>query len=331
MPRTGDSPEEHILRTTEAAFAHGERTIADLLDAQNVVTRFLIHEQVRAGVEVLTDGGARWHDPLSHIAAKFDGITLGASRPLPFRAGEYRVPQITGKLMRRNDPQRMLADEYRFARNALGQLPTSPERAGRLSLKPVLVGPYTLARYSESTRREFSSVQARTEAFAEMLAQEIAPLAAAGASLVQFDEPAILENARDWELVQAAFSHIATVRDATARTGRRIQLAVHVYAGPQNHLLDKLCKLSVDFLGLDFAAEPALANALPANLKHNIVAGLVSATSATLESESSIRATLDAVLAKASGSVQIAPASGLETLAPAAALGKLALLAKLRR
>ena len=102
-PRNGDSSEEQILRKTSEAFARGERTIADLLDAENVVTRLLIHEQVRAGVELLTDGCARWADPIAHVAGKYSGITLGRTRKLPWSDADRQL-RARLALMRQLEP-----------------------------------------------------------------------------------------------------------------------------------------------------------------------------------------------------------------------------------
>src|ERR1700683_4695791 len=56
FPRVGDSFELQLLRRTIAALDRGERTTADLLDAENEMTRLAIADQVAAGLEVITDG-----------------------------------------------------------------------------------------------------------------------------------------------------------------------------------------------------------------------------------------------------------------------------------
>lgn len=328
FPRSGDSPEETILRKTSEAFHRGERTIADLLDAENVLTKFLISEQVRAGVDCLTDGCGRWADPISHIAAKFEGITLGVKRNLPGTRLPYRVPRIVGKLGRKAEPSRSLAEEYRYARNALGLLPTSPERAGRLSLKPVMTGPYTLARYSESDLPGFGSVEARAEAFAELLSKEIAPLAQAGADVIHIDEHAILANPGDWEVCQRTFSHISMVRDAASQNApRRVKLALHVYGGPQAALLDRLLKLPADVIGLDFTAETELlAAVVKGSQVTKVSAGLVSGRNSHLEDAGEVQKKWEALLAGGKVPAAVGPAGGMEALPPESAFAKLRLL-----
>ncbi len=333
FPRSGDSAEETILRKTSEAFHRGERTIADLLDAENVLTKFLISEQVRAGVDCLTDGCGRWADPISHIAAKYEGISLGAKRTLPGTKQLYRVPRIVGKLGRKSESSHSLAEEYRYARNALGLLPTSPERAGRLSLKPVLTGPYTLARYSESELPGFGSVEARAEAFAELLSHEIAPLAQAGAGVIHIDEHAILAHPDDWEVFKRVIGHISMVRDAASKNApRRINLALHVYGGPQAALLDMLLKLPADVIGLDFTSDKSLLSAVAgSSAAAKISAGLVSGRDQWIEDAADVKKVWDALVAGGMAPVSIGPAGGLEGLSPDTAFAKLSLLSALER
>ena len=75
-PRVGDAPDLQLLQRTIAALDRGERTTADLLDAQNTVTRGAIADQVKAGLDIVTDGQIRWNDPISYLAAKLDNIEL---------------------------------------------------------------------------------------------------------------------------------------------------------------------------------------------------------------------------------------------------------------
>lgn len=325
-PRNGDSSEEQILRKTLEAFAQGERTIADLVDAENVVTRFLVSEQVRAGVELLTDACARWTDPISHFAGKFEGVTLGEARPLPGTPVTFKVPRIVAKPKRR--PKRTLTEEYRFACNALGLVPTSTDRAGRLSVKPVLTGPYTLARFSESDLPEYAAFEARAEAFSELLALEVAQMALAGATILQVNEPAILEHPGDWEILRRTFSRIAGARDGVAHGKHRLKLALHVSGGAgQISMLEELLRLPADILGLDFTTEPGLIDAVATSCAGRaICAGFVSNDPARREDENQLRGDLEKLLGKVQAPIYIGPAGGLETLSRDAAFSKLSML-----
>lgn len=327
-PRNGDSSEEQILRKALQGFEHGERTAVDVEDAENVVTRFLISEQARAGVELLTDGHVRWADPIFHLAAQWDGIVRGDERTLPGTQINYRVPRIVAKPAKKPDGPRSRAHEYRFARNALGLLPTSSVQAGRLSIKPVLIGPYTLARLSESDLKEFSSVESRAEAFAETLAAEIAALASSGATLIQVDEPAILSHPADWPIFRHSFARLAGARDAASHGTRRIQLALHVYGGEQTPHLDKFMQLAADILGLDFTCDAALLGAISGAGRDRVLsAGIICASTATRDDALVLRRNLEALLRANADSLRyVGAGSGLAGITRPVAFEKLATL-----
>src|ERR1700734_1329099 len=146
-PRVSNNPESQLLERTAVSFSRGERTSADLLDAQNTVTRRAIAEQVRAGLEIITDGQIRWNDPISHLAGKLEHVTLQETLPYFRTQTHFRQPVLSDKTVRRSA---VVVEEYSFARNALGHLPTPAGKAGRLAIKPVLTGPYTMAKLSAS-------------------------------------------------------------------------------------------------------------------------------------------------------------------------------------
>ena len=62
-PRIGDGPELQILRRATTSLDRGDRNTADLLDAENDMIRRAIADQLKAGLEVITDGQIRWYDP----------------------------------------------------------------------------------------------------------------------------------------------------------------------------------------------------------------------------------------------------------------------------
>ncbi len=211
-PRVGDAPELQLLQRTIAALDRGERTTADLLDAQNTVTRGAIADQVKAGLDIVTDGQIRWNDPISYLAGKLDNVVLQDSVPFFDTEKLCRQPLFTGAPLRRGN---LVVAEYSFARNALGHLPTPANKAGKLAIKPVLTGPYTLAKFSLSGRSENggagtpATLEARAMAYGEILAPEIEALSQCGAEMIQIDEPAILRNPGDWSIFERALAAAA--------------------------------------------------------------------------------------------------------------------------
>ena len=142
-PRIGDSPELQVLRRAIAGFDRGERPAADLTEAENEMTRRAIEEQSAAGVELLTDGLIRWNDPVSYLAGKLDGVRVNGLLRLFDTNFYFRQPVIEARPERKGP---LTVDDFRFAREALAATPNG--NAGPRKVKPVLTGPYTLARHS---------------------------------------------------------------------------------------------------------------------------------------------------------------------------------------
>jgi 5-methyltetrahydropteroyltriglutamate--homocysteine methyltransferase len=325
-PRFGETHELLILRRTMDALAEGERTTADLLDAQNDMTRRAIAEQVKAGLDIITDGLIRWNDPISHIPGQLDNVRMEELLPFFDTQTYYRQPVVTGKMLRRGH---LVAADYSFARNALGHLPTPAAKAGKLAIKPVLTGPYTLAKYSMSengaSRASDDDLESRTRDFAEVLAVEIETLGQGGAQLIQIDEPAILFHPGDWKIFESSIQHLAARRDLVKRSGRTLELALYTYFSDATPFYEKLMSLPVDILGLDLVSGPSLADAIDANGSAKPLAlGMVSGCNRAMEQIETVARILDRILPKIyGGRAYLGPSCGLEYLSRSVAFAKL--------
>jgi 5-methyltetrahydropteroyltriglutamate--homocysteine methyltransferase len=334
-PRIGDGSELQILRRATSALDCGERNIADLLDAENEMTRRAIADQLNAGLEVITDGQIRWYDPVSHIASRLENVKIAGLRRYFDTNFYFRQPVITG-IPKRTDA--LVAKDFSFARNALGHLPTPKHLAGRLTIKPVLTGPYTLAKFSLSSYSGngaadcFSSLEARALAYAEALAAEILELAQIGASLIQIDEPAIIKYPGDWKIFERALAPLVAARDNAASEESRPELALYVYFHDSAALYEKLLALPVDIVGLDFTYNPKLADLVAsAGSPKPLGLGLIDGRNTKVEHPGDIARQLDRLLPKIHGGRAYLNAScGLEYLPRDRAFAKLELLSKIR-
>lgn len=331
-PRVSDSPESRLLERTAVSFDRGDRTSADLLDAQNTVTRHVIAEQVRAGLEIVTDGLIRWNDPVSHFAGKLDNVNLQDSFPFLGTAKLFRQPVFSGKPARR---AAMVLDEYSFARNALGHLATPPGKAGKLAVKPVLTGPYTLAKLSadEGPNRSgagthHTSLEDRALAYAEIIASEIEALVQSGAHLIQIDEPAILTHPGDWAVFASATATLGASRDKLRSAGRKIDLALYTYFGDASPVYEKLLALPVDILGFDFTFNATLLETVvSAGAPKPLALGLIDGCKVQMEASASVAKQLDRLLPKIAGDhIFLGTSCGLDNLPAPVAFAKLALL-----
>ena len=328
-PRIGDSLDLQVLRRTIAASDRGERTAADLLDAENEMTRRAIADQVRAGVDLVTDGLIRWYDPISHLAGKLEGIRIKGLLRFFDTNTYFRQPVLAALPKRKSQ---LVVDDYSFARNALGHLPTPPEKAGKLAIKPVLTGPYTLAKFSLSENGAAGALEARAMAYAEALAPEINALAASGADFVQLDEPAIIKYPNDWKIFEQALAPLVKARDEARARGRRLELALYVYFHDCAPLYEKFVVLPVDVVGLDFTYNPKLLDIVAAaGSSKPLALGLIDGRNTKLEDPATVARQIERVLPKiAGGRAYLGPSSGLEYLPRDRAYAKLELLNKIR-
>jgi 5-methyltetrahydropteroyltriglutamate--homocysteine methyltransferase len=324
-PRVGDSPDLQVLRRAIAGFDRGERTLADLAEAENQMTRRAIEEQAAAGVEVLTDGLIRWNDPVSYLAGKLNGVRVNGLLRLFDTNFYFRQPVIEARPERKSA---LTVEDFRFASETLA----AAASGGARKVKPVLTGPYTLARHSLVEAAEMAELEPRAMAYAEALAAEIGALADAGAEIVQIDEPSILLNSGDWPLFTQALGRLVAARDDARKRGRKIDLVLYVYFHDCIPLYGKLVSLPVDGLGLDFSYNPRLADLVTeAGSPIPLALGLVDGRNTKLERPAEVAAVVTRLLPRISGErVWIGPSCGLEYLPRDRAQAKLGLLKEIR-
>ncbi len=328
-PRIGDSPELQVLRRTIAGVDRSECTRADLAEAEAEMTRRAIEDQVRAGLELITDGQIRWYDPISHLAGKLSGVQIKGLLRFFDTNFYFRQPVLTAKPERQGP---LVVDEFRFASNALGSMPPPAEKGSLPTLKPVLTGPYTLAKFSLATDSGMNALEARAVAYAEALAAELRALAEAGAQIIQVDEPAIIKYPQDWRIFERALEPLVENRREAAGSGRNAQLALYVYFHDCAPVYEKLASLPVDMLGIDFTYNPKLLEIVAAaGSPIPIALGLVDGRNTKLENPATVARHLEKLLPKISGSrVYLGTSCGLEYLPRDRAYAKLELLSKVR-
>ncbi|HJY85411.1 MAG TPA: hypothetical protein VKE24_01115 [Candidatus Acidoferrales bacterium] len=328
-PRIGDSPGLQILRRTIAGLDRGERTLADLAEAEGEMTRRAIEDQVRAGLELITDGQIRWYDPISHLAGKLSGVQIKGLLRFFDTNFYFRQPVLTAKPERQGP---LIVDEFRLASKALGSMPSPGGKGGLPALKPVLTGPYTLAKFSLAADSGMNALEARAMAYAEALALELGALAGAGAQIIQVDEPAIIKYPQDWRIFAHALERLVEARRQAARSGHPAQLALHVYFHDCAPTYEKLAALPVDVLGIDFTYNPKLVEIVAAaGSPIPMALGLVDGRNTNLENPATVARQLEKLLPKiAGGRVYLGASCGLEYLPRDRAYAKLELLSRIR-
>lgn len=327
-PRIGDSADLQTLRRAIAARDRAQSSPEDLRAAENDMTRRAIADQVQAGLDVVTDGQIRWYDPISHLAGKLGGVEIRGLLRF-FDTNFYFRQPVLAKSISRTSP--LLVEDFLFARDALAHLPDAQAAPASVLVKPVLTGPYTLAKFSLSQNGAMSALESRAMAYAAVLAAEISNLAAAGATLIQVDEPAIIKYPADWGVFTQALAALTEAATQARTAGRALQLALHVYFHDCAPLYERLAALPVDVLGLDFTYNPALVDVIvSAGSPRTLSVGLVDGRNTRLENPAALARAIERMLPRISGGAFLAPCCGLEYLPRDRAKAKLDLLRQVR-
>ncbi|MDQ3985301.1 MAG: methylcobamide--CoM methyltransferase [Actinomycetota bacterium] len=309
-PKPPEEGGQFTMRKTLHALERGEATIDDLDRAQADLTREVIAEQESAGIDVITDGHVRWDDILTPFARKMSGFEIGGLLRWFDNNVYFRRPVCKGAI-EWGGPATV--DAFAFAASVAS-----------VPVKAVVPGPVTFARLSVD--EHYGDHEEFTLAIAKVLAQEAFELEAAGAGIIQVDEPALLDAPEDLELADRSL-RVLTSELKSATT------IVATYFGDAKRLGSQLFQLPVDGFGLDFVAGPEnreLIGDLPPD--KTLQAGIVDARNTRLEDEdrlaSIIRDLIDAV---GSDRLFVAPSAGLEFLPREKARAKLQWLSDVAR
>ena len=294
------------IRKTKHAIERGDATPDDLEKAFQDHTREVIAEQEAAGIDVVTDGLARWDDILTPFASHMGGFQIGGLLRWFDNNVYYRRPICTGKVEWRGPAT---VDYFKFAASAA----TKP-------VKAVIPGPVTFAHLSVD--EHYADHGEFAMAIARVLAQEAFELEAAGATHIQIDEPALLDHPEDLSLAQECIYIITSELRSSETT-------LATYFGDAKRLGPELFNFSVDGFGFDLISGPenaVLIKELPAEKK--IQAGIVDARNTRLEAEDEL-SRLIVELGEICGTecLSVSPSAGLEFLPREKARAKLERLA----
>ena len=303
-PKPPDEGQPFAVRTTLHKLERGEATVEDLRAAQDELVRSIIEEQQAAGIDLVTDGHARWDDILTPFARHFSGFEIGGLLRWFDNNVYFRRPICTGKVDWRGPST---VDDLRFAASVADR-----------PVKAVIPGPITFARLSID--EYYGNHENFVEALAKVLAQEAFELEAAGARVIQIDEPALLDAPEDLELAKQTIGIITgeLKKDETTTI-------LATYFGDAKRLGTELFDIPVDGYGFDLISGPEnrnLIDQVPAGKK--VQAGIVDARNTRLEDIGELRRTIDdLVAAVGEDRLLVSPSAGLEFLPREKARAKL--------
>lgn len=151
------------------------RVARDLLEqAQDDATLLAIRDQERAGIDILTDGEARRESYSNRFATALEGLDLENPGHTLTRSGlPDIVPRIVGKIRRKHAVQ---VRDVQFLR-------ANTDR----QIKITLPGPFTMSQQAQNDY--YPSEEATALDYAAAVNEELHEMFAAGADIVQIDEP----------------------------------------------------------------------------------------------------------------------------------------------
>jgi 5-methyltetrahydropteroyltriglutamate--homocysteine methyltransferase len=147
-----------------------------LEQAQRDATRLAVADQLEAGLDIITDGEIGRESYSNAFATALEGVDIDNPGTALDRSGHPNpVPRIVGPISR---PHPVGLAALAFLRAQAGE--------GKL-VKVTVPGPFTMAQQAQNDF--YPSVEAAAYGYAEAVRDEIMDLFAAGADIVQVDEP----------------------------------------------------------------------------------------------------------------------------------------------
>lgn len=145
-----------------------------LTQAQDDATLLAIRDMERAGIDIITDGEMRRESYSNRFATALDGIDNANPATITNRAGRsVSVPRVVGKVKRKGPVE---LDDMKFLRR-------NTERKAKITLP----GPFTMA---QQAKNEFyKDADEMVMDFAAAVNEEAHELQAAGADVIQLDDP----------------------------------------------------------------------------------------------------------------------------------------------
>jgi 5-methyltetrahydropteroyltriglutamate--homocysteine methyltransferase len=145
-----------------------------LEEAQDDATRLAVQDLERAGVDVVTDGEMRRESYSNRFATALDGVDLDDPGVALDRTGhENPVPRVVGPI-RRTRPVEV--GDVEFLRSITAR-----------RIKITVPGPFTMTQQAQNDH--YADDRSLALAYAEAVNEELRDLKAAGADVVQIDEP----------------------------------------------------------------------------------------------------------------------------------------------
>ena len=259
-PKIGDGLEAQELRRALHRHDRGEIADPELDKVFDEVTRLAIGEIEAAGVDVTNDAQIRWDDLLSPFARTWSGVEPGPLERFYDNNTYFRQPVIDGRIV---TDGRSLVRDYTFAAGV-----------AKTKLKASIPGPLTFATLT-ARDEQYDSLEERVLAIADATAKEIAGLKAAGATMIDIEDPAVVALPKHIELAREAYRRFAD---------SDLALTLVTYFFPADPVLESLASFPVGAVGIDVRSRNTTAfDRLDSFRTQYVLLGVVDARNTRLE------------------------------------------------
>ncbi len=282
-----------------------------LEEAQNDATVLAIVDQERAGLDIITDGEMRRESYSNRFATALDGVDIDNPGTALDRSGHPNpVPRVVGTIRRKHPVQ-------------VGDLQFLRAHTDR-TVKVTVPGPFTM---SQQAQNDFYASEAELALdYAAAVNEEIVDLFAAGADIVQIDEPYM--QARPDKARSHGLDALARAIDGVVGT-----TAVHICFGyaaiihdrPSGYsFLPELAAAAVDQISIETAQSNLDTTVLESLPGKTIIVGVLDLGDTTVETPDVVADRIRRALAHVPADrVVVAPDCGMKYLPRDVAFGKM--------
>ncbi len=285
--------------------------------AQDDATRLAIRDMERAGIDIITDGEIRRESYSNRFATALEGMDLDNPGTALDRTGHPNpVPRVVGPIRRVHPVE---VRDVEFLRSTTTK-----------TIKATLPGPFTMSQQAQDDF--YHDEEALAMALAEAVNEEVRDLFAAGADVVQLDEPYL--QARAEKAQRFAVKAINRALDGIGGT-----TALHtcfgyahiVHSRPTGYpFLEELADVSAQQISLESAQQKVDLSVLKSLSRKTVIVGVID-----LADDSPVE-DVDTIVARIRNALRfveperliLAPDCGMKYLPRLKAFGKLTALAR---
>jgi 5-methyltetrahydropteroyltriglutamate--homocysteine methyltransferase len=282
-----------------------------LAEAQDDATLLAIRAQEDAGLDIVSDGEIRRESYSNRFATALEGIDLDNPGSALDRSGHPNpVPRIVGRIRRKHAVE---VDDLKFLRAHTDR-----------RVKITVPGPFTMLQQAQNDY--YASEEEAAMDYAAAVNDEIKDLFAAGADVVQIDEPymqARPEKARRYGL--AALNRALEGASGTTAVHICFGYAAIIHERPSGYsFLPELAGCSCREVSIETAQSHLDCSALQAMSGKRVMVGCIDLADPQVESPATIVARIERALPYVKAEdVILAPDCGMKYLPRERAVGKL--------